>query len=322
MGEKTTLTVPRCYNTGQGDKIMLVGFCDASERAYAAAVYLRMGEEESRVQLVAAKTRVSPTKSQTIPRLELMSALLLARLCHTVEEALKGVIQLDQTVCYTDSKVALHWIRGMDKEWKQFVQNRVDDIRCLIPADHWNHCPGESNPADIPSRGMLPRDLEKSRVWLEGPEWLKKSLDPVEEKTEEIPQECLKEERTRSHTLTTIQRKERGLSVLIDPEEFNTWQRLLRTTAQVLKFTHLVRGEQKSSSELLREARTLWLRENQQDLQSDRSFNTWREQLNLQKDEEGLWRCVGRMEQSDLDADAKKPILIERSHHCSSQKLT
>lgn len=63
MGEKTTITVPRCYNTGQGDKTMLVGFCDASEKAYAAAVYLRTGEEESRVQLVAAKTRVSPTKS-------------------------------------------------------------------------------------------------------------------------------------------------------------------------------------------------------------------------------------------------------------------
>ena len=63
----------------------------------------------------------------------------------------------------------------MDKEWRQFVQNRVNQIRSLTPVDAWAHCPGAENPADIPSRGMsLPVLLKESR-WINGPAWLLES---------------------------------------------------------------------------------------------------------------------------------------------------
>ena len=55
--------------------------------------------------------------------------------------------------CYTDSQVALCWIKHEEREWKQFVQNHVTAIRRLVPSEHWKHCSGISNPADIPSRG-------------------------------------------------------------------------------------------------------------------------------------------------------------------------
>lgn len=53
-------------------------------------------------------------------------------------------------VC-TFSRIALYWIRGFDKEWKQFDQNRVNETRSLVPIGSWYHCPGEQNPADQPS---------------------------------------------------------------------------------------------------------------------------------------------------------------------------
>ena len=57
-------------------------FCNASELAYAAVLYVRCdyGNDHIEIRLVAAKTRVAPIKQQTIPRLKLLGALILARL--------------------------------------------------------------------------------------------------------------------------------------------------------------------------------------------------------------------------------------------------
>ena len=75
--------VPKCYQTlrePHGElQVQLYGFCDASLRAYAAVVYLVIEMEGERVpQLVSSKTRVAALKELTIPRLELLSGLLLA----------------------------------------------------------------------------------------------------------------------------------------------------------------------------------------------------------------------------------------------------
>ena len=157
--------VPRHYLAGRDELPRthdLIGFCDASQSAYAAVVYLRAktGHQWSST-LLAAKTRVAPLKIVTIPRLELLSGLLLARLMRAIHHALESEIQLDMPTCYTDSQIALCWIKEEDKEWKQFVENRVSEIRRLVPAKHWKHCAGTENPADIPSRGTTPTNSRR-----------------------------------------------------------------------------------------------------------------------------------------------------------------
>ena len=315
--EDITLTIPRCYGAERGKSVRLAGFCDASERAYGAVVYLRLeGDGGARVRFLASKTRVAPTKAMTIPRLELMSALLLSRLCKSVEEALKEVVELEETSCFTDSRVALHWIRGVDQQWKQFVENRVVSIRGLMPEQRWKHCPGKLNPADIPSRGMLPGELEKNQMWLNGPEWLRHSLDPpVSEKSQGMPEECLREQRNKkSHNLVTLQRRKKGIGQLININHYSNLSRLLGTTARVLQFIHLIRGRGKELVELHQEAKLLWNKEAQVELEEDPQFQTWQKQLNLQRDEKSLWRCVGRMANAPFTEEVKKPLLIGRSH--------
>ena len=81
----------------------------------------------TQVKFVASKTRVSLLKKVTIPRLELLSALLLARLITSVTNAIKYDLQVSQPSCFTDSTVALHWILGVDKSWKPFVEERVSE---------------------------------------------------------------------------------------------------------------------------------------------------------------------------------------------------
>ena len=88
----------------------------------------------------------------------------------TVASSLSVRINLEDPL--TNSQVALFWITRMDREWKPFVQNRVNEIHKLLPVDCWSHCSGKENPADIPSRGMMPLELSVSRLWRNGPEWL------------------------------------------------------------------------------------------------------------------------------------------------------
>ena len=152
------LTLPRCSLSGPVNSSVqyrLYGFCDASNMAYAVVVYLgEEGEHGTSLSFVVAKTRVAPIKPQTIPRLELLSALLLTRLISTIRESLRNRLPLFPLKCFTDSKVALCWISGLEKDWKPFVQNRVNEIRESVPVSSWSHCLGTLNPADLPSRGL------------------------------------------------------------------------------------------------------------------------------------------------------------------------
>ena len=127
------VNLPRWYFTGTGDgkyqSISLHGFSDASCKAYVAVVYMVVATSTGiDVQLVTSKSRVAPLVKQSIPRLELLAALIPAWLMHSVQSALEGMLLFDSVHCWTDSQVTLYWIRGEQHEWKQFVQNRVNEI--------------------------------------------------------------------------------------------------------------------------------------------------------------------------------------------------
>ena len=127
-----TISIPRCYFDGLSTTVSsycLQGFCEASKLAYAAAVYLVMDVRDCHViRFIACKTRVAPLKEQTIPRLELLSAVLISELMTNVSQALNPELPLGQPSYFTNSKVALYWIKGQRKEWQLFVQNRVNQI--------------------------------------------------------------------------------------------------------------------------------------------------------------------------------------------------
>ena len=86
------IIIPRCYFgnvTGKPLKIELFGFCDSSELAYAAVVYAKIKvNEHAQTSLVMSKSRIVPLAKLTIPRLEFLSALMLAQLITTVKTSL------------------------------------------------------------------------------------------------------------------------------------------------------------------------------------------------------------------------------------------
>ena len=159
------------------------GFCDSSEKAYGALVYLRLPTEEDsykedsyKVTLVISRAKVAPIKKVTLPRLELLSVLLCARLIVFVKKTLK----LDDNIvyrCWTDSMIALSWIKGEPHKWKTFVANRVAEIQDLTAPAYWCHCSSSQNPADLLTRGLYADKLIKIQTWLDGPRWLSQNFD-------------------------------------------------------------------------------------------------------------------------------------------------
>ncbi|GFU72874.1 integrase catalytic domain-containing protein [Trichonephila clavipes] len=88
------------------------------------------------VKLVTSKSRVAPLNSVTLPRLELLGALVAARLASKV----KKIVNLKRSCLqyhWTDSKIVLFWIKGNKTRWKQFVANRVNEITILTDPHSW-----------------------------------------------------------------------------------------------------------------------------------------------------------------------------------------
>ena len=147
-------------------------FGDASPRAYCAAVYLHVYSDEGHsCQLVASKARLCPTKTpQTLPRLELMAALIAARLANQVADEIRLKFDVDLTMYgWTDSSVTYFWISGVNKSFKLFIQNRAREIRELLPPSQWRHIEGKRNPADFSTK---PHSLKKwidNSLWWNGP---------------------------------------------------------------------------------------------------------------------------------------------------------
>lgn len=88
----TELSVPRkalCVYAS----IQLHGFCDASQGAFGACLYLRSVTHDGEVHthLFTSKSRVAPLKATTIPRLELCGALLLTELITGIQAELRLV---------------------------------------------------------------------------------------------------------------------------------------------------------------------------------------------------------------------------------------
>ncbi|XP_058828570.1 uncharacterized protein LOC131688381 [Topomyia yanbarensis] len=173
-------TVPRWVGPCQDCvSVELHGFCDASERAYGACLYLRCVSSDGSVavRLLMSKSRVAPLdeprrnkRKQSIPRLELSSALLLS---HLFQRFRSNIPTTTMPHFWTDSKIVQCWLASSPSRWQAFVGNRVSEIQHITRCGVWHHVPGTENPADILSRGMTPAQLQYQAIWFDGPLWMR-----------------------------------------------------------------------------------------------------------------------------------------------------
>lgn len=260
--------------------------------------------------LLTSKTRVSPLKDVSIPRLELMSARLLAQLMSSVKKALEHQAKLSCTKFWLDSMTALHWI-GNRGEWKQFVQHRVNEILKLADKIDWGHCPGVDNPADIGSRGELATQLKDNQLWWVGPKWLsgpKEGWPRRESKHKNL--EVVEEER-KVTTMVAEVRRVAGISVLISLERYG---KLLRFRDNVqARVKGFERRDGRFSIEGLVEAENMWMKEAQTLLKAQPNYSQLSVKLGL-IEEEGILRCKGRLGNADMEFGTRYPIILPKEH--------
>ncbi|GFY11986.1 uncharacterized protein TNCV_4974861 [Trichonephila clavipes] len=79
-------------------------------------------------------------------------------------------MNLSQVILFSDSTIALSWIKTPPHLLKTFVANRVAKIRELTVNFSWHHISSENNPADLVSRGLSVSDLINSSLWWKGPD--------------------------------------------------------------------------------------------------------------------------------------------------------
>ncbi|GFX81173.1 uncharacterized protein TNCV_1911651 [Trichonephila clavipes] len=175
LKQPTQLKIPRKILDSSGDssEVQIHTFSDASQKAYGAAAFLRVKHKDRvSVDLVTSKSRVAPLKRLSLPRLELMGALLAARLAKEVKKILDQKCST-RAFFWTDSQVTLHWIKGPNHRWKPFVANRVREIQSLTDPNSWFHCSGKDNPADLLTRGISVDALTTNSKWWNGSSFLR-----------------------------------------------------------------------------------------------------------------------------------------------------
>ncbi|XP_064648547.1 uncharacterized protein LOC135500823 [Lineus longissimus] len=238
------ISIPRCYFRTQPDsEITLHTFSDASSKAYAAVTYIRQQKADGGVNLalVASKARVAPLKTVSIPRLELMAAVLGHRLTQKITTVLK--YSMMNVTYWTDSMDVVHWVRNQSRQFKTFVANRVSDLQSDTLPSQWRFVPGVLNPADVATRGMTAREFTSKNVWFDGPDFLYADEDcwpetPMGTKSAEAEGET-----SRSYVHVTVSGPER--TMVINLSKFSTWIRLVRVTMWVLRFIDCLRVKAK-----------------------------------------------------------------------------
>lgn len=320
------ISIPRCYLpvSSSYENATLHVFCDASDKAYSVVIYLRI-EDKDKVytSFVHSKARVAPLKSMTIPRLELQGAVTGSLLTDVICKELN--IQIQKRYLWSDSKVVLSWINTKEK-LAAYVGNRVEKILAVTDKEEWRWIPSNFNSADLATKLSNKIDLSSKSKWFSGPEFL--SLPESDWPSFETPP--LDEQEVCMFT-EELHRKSHSVSVntistdVLNAHRFSDYNRLIRSTAFVLKMIKTLKQKKQGRPEKLfidlndiHGAKEIWYKKVQSDSYEDEmrqllaskfvSESSKLYQLSPFIDDNGTIRMKGRI-------PGYNPIILDPNHH-------
>ena len=204
----------------------------------------------------------------------------------------------------------LTWIKTTDKKYKQFVENRVSEIRQNSNVKDWEYKQEKENIAGLAFRGCNLKTLKCTKKWFNGPEWL--LHDKEKWPTKDLGQNKDKYEKTDAEEIqrgegsaayfseigSKIKSKDFRIEKVIDLKRFSNFYKLHGITTYVLRFKENCRNKfwQESpeiAAKEINEARLFWVKQIQTLLVADCKFEKTKTNLGIFADEEEIYRCVG-----------------------------
>ena len=311
-----------------GDNISLIIFTDASKTTYGFACYARSVEgDQIETRLLFSKCKNAPSKSKSIPTLELLAVFMALKCLPSILDALSGKNILDIFIG-VDAQIVLSWILTKNVRAKNiFAANRVkdisifrDDISEKYKIDcRFKYIPSELNVADLVTKGLsMKHFLGRLEVWQHGPAF----LSTADIKWPERALGCLSNS---SKALTcnvsmVVQPK------LLDYKRFSDFNKLCRVTMLVFKFIDKLKKKSTDTLELMRLAKIHLIKTEQnvhfsEDLlYLDGKVTTCVpsrvKNLDLFIDDYGLLRSKGRLGKcSTINYDINNPILLPKESY-------
>lgn len=347
LSQLMEIKLPRWLGMSEQRNMSLHGFADASTLAYGAVLYVRVETTTgTECTLIAAKSRVAPIKTVSIPRLELCAAQLLSELMRTFKQAAN--VPHFKTTLWTDSQIVLAWLTKDPAAMKIFVNNRVQRINRLTVGADWYYVPSEDNPADMLSRGTTAGELRASKLWWQGPRWLANSAEDWPQQRKELSKEAVQAMEHESKFVGYIENVKRrpilkelyAMSITVDGSDLlsraSSANQLTVVTAWVFRFKFNVFGRFKVgqgaspmarrhgnlSNEEINEAQEYWIRQEQEvyyaneikvlragnSMSVDKMSSLFR--FNPYIDNAGIIRLGGRLDRSLLPYEQRHPALL------------
>ncbi|XP_055936872.1 uncharacterized protein LOC129966472 [Argiope bruennichi] len=326
------ISLPRPYFLdAETPKTEIHIFTDASPKAYGCVAYFRkVTKGKVNSSFIVAKCRLAPLKKLSLSRLELMGALVSARLAEYLKRAFPWITS-DHIFFWSDSQINLHWIKGDPLRWKEFVRNRVREIQEKTNRDQWNYCRGKTNLADKLTRRLSIRVLAQDDVWWHGPDWLFNPdlcLDNTvnsEFNEDEVANELKKDYVPASNLVMTVT----GTNCDDFLDELlkitNDYVKLIRIISYILRFSANFRYPQsrtakpitaderiQAENQLIRMVQRGKFQEEIRDLKRGKNVSNKSKlsSLDVFLDENDILRVGGRLKNSKLNVYSKYPIVL------------
>jgi hypothetical protein len=346
------ITYPRFLVLDRNKPCHLSIFSDGSANSYGFCIYLSQISDEhedlASVRLVCAKARLAPTGKKsiliTVPRLELLGAVLATRAARTFLETAAKDLCISSITHFIDSQIVLHWLRN-GSSLRAYEERRVQEILdAKVTKDH-RYIRTSENPADactkpLTLKALLQSSFHQGPLFLRSPfkDWPKWEEPPMEpDLVNGTPTGSMK-----VNAMATL--AQARLNTLNSPasircEDYSSLDRLLAVTAYTLRIVRreVVRGYQDSqgrhrptppTEQEKDRALRKWIKYSQETeypevLAALRSENSRLiklckiiGQLDLFLDEEGLIRLGSRFANArDMGWEIKYPLLLPKGHY-------